>query len=186
MRAGAFFALALLAACGDAPVASLEPVVPPRPDPPPTWRMVTSDDGDVRLWVPPDLDGVGVASSVIAQRRGDDAELLTVAAIPPGQLVQPRGEPAVRWANGGGWLSAGQGHVDEAGVRSRDLLLPAGPTVELTSTWTLGDAGPRWTMLHLIRTPNGFGLLQVTGEGSPPDDAPEEVHLMRELVEFAP
>ena len=74
--------------------------------------------------------------------------------------------------------------VGDADVRSRDLLLPAGPTIELTSTFQLGVQGIHWTMLYVIRTPLGYGLLQVSGPGLPPDQPPEEVELMRQLVEF--
>lgn len=188
MRVAALLLIGLIAACAatpsETPDASETPL-PPAPDVPPLWRTITSDEGDVRLVVPPDLVVLHTAASVHAYREAADGEPITVAAIPPRQLNQPRGdESAVEWANAGGWLTAGQGHVDEAEVRSRDVLLPAGPTIELTSSWVLGGQGPHWTMLHLIRTSSGYGLFQVSGPGAIPDEPPEEVRLMRELVDF--
>jgi hypothetical protein len=182
--ARATIALGILTACAAAPSETVEPTLPPRPDVPQGWRTITSDEGQVRLIVPPDLVVFHTAGSVHANRENGDSELIMVAAIPPEQLNQPRGESPAEWANSGGWLTAGQGHVDLADVSARNLLLPAGPTDELTSTWMLGELGRRWTVLYVIQTPNGYGLLQASGAGDPPEVPPRELRLMRELVEF--
>jgi hypothetical protein len=182
--ARATLALGILTACGASPTETVEPTLPPRPDVPQGWRTITSDEGQVRLVVPPDLVVFHAAGSVHANRESGDSELIMVAALPPEQLNQPRGELPADWANAGGWLTAAQGHVDLADVTTREVLLPAGPTYELTSRWMLGDLGPRWTVLYVIQTPNGYGLLQVSGAGQPPNPPPRELRLMRELVEF--
>jgi hypothetical protein len=182
--ARATFALGILTACGAVPSETVEPTLPPRPDVPQGWRTITSDEGQLRLVVPPDLVVFHTAGSVHANRENGDTELIMVAAIPPEQLNQPRGESPAQWANAGGWLTAGQGHVDPADVSARNVLLPAGPAHELTSRWMLGELGRRWTVLYVIQTPNGYGLLQASGAGDPPEVPPRELRLMRELVEF--
>jgi hypothetical protein len=193
MRAAALVVLAALTGCAgpSAEASTPEPRLPPRPDVPPGWRAIRSDDGEVRLAVPADLTVIHTSDSIHGFRdledagALDDVEVLTVAAIPPSQLIGPRGgQAAAEWADAGGWLTPGQGSVGDADVKSRDLLLPAGPTIELTSTYLLADRGVHWTMLHVIRTPRGYGLLQVSGPGTPPDQPPEEVELMRQLVGF--
>jgi hypothetical protein len=193
VRAVALVVIAALTACAGSPDATPTPEqqLPPRPDVPPGWREIRSDDGAVQLAVPADLTVIHTSESIHGFRDVEDAdaldavEVLTVAAIPPGQLIGPRGgESAAEWADAGGWLTPGQGSVGDAEIRSRDLLLPAGPTIELTSTFELGAQGVHWTMLHVIRTPLGYGLLQVSGPGLPPDQASDEVKLMRQLVGF--
>ncbi len=187
MRVGALIVLAGLVACAGpppTPTTTPEPELPLRPAVPPLWRNVRSDAGELQLVVPPDLVVFHTSGSIHAMRDGD-AEVLTVAAVSPGQLVQPRGDQtAAEWADDGGWLTAGQGSVGDAPVRSREVLLPAGPAIELTTAYELGGAGTRWTMLYVIRTANGYGLLQVGGPGQPPDELPDEVRLMRELIAF--
>ena len=39
-------------------------------------------------------------------------------------------------------------------------------------------------MLHVIRTGRGYALFQVSGQGSPPQEVPEEIRRMRKLVRF--
>ena len=193
MRAASLLLALVATACGaeapGSPVTAEPPPLPERPAVPAGWRTITSDEGDLSVAVPPDLIVIHTAGSINGFRNeGDGVETsLTVAAIPPGELLQPRGGQSVEaWADEGGWLTGGQGHIGDGEVRRRDVLLPAGPAIELTSTYEVGDLGQVWTQLYVVETPSGHGLLQVSGDGPPADEPPDEVRLMRELVEFRP
>lgn len=177
--------LLVLGSCGG-PTPTPEPALPPRPVVPDGWRTITSDEGDAELAVPPEVVVFHTAGSIHGSRdEGDGVESLTVAAIPAGQLVQPRGNESVEeWADAGGWLTAGQGQIGNGEVRRRDLLLPGGAAIQLTSTYRVGELGDVWTMLQVVRTTRGYALLQISGHGTPPEEPPEEIRLIRDLVRF--
>src|SRR5688500_8823364 len=162
--------LLFLTACGgpDAtPDSTPEPALPERPAVPVGWRTITTDRGDVELAVPPDLVVMHTAGSIHGFREEDEGVAsLAVVAIPAGELVQPRGGESVEeWADAGGWLTAGQGQLANGDVRRRDVLLPSGPVIQLTSAYQVGDLGAAWTMLYVIRTDRGHALLQISGQG---------------------
>ena len=189
MRATAVGMLLLVTACGGpdvTPEATPEAALPERPAVPVGWRTITTDEGDVELAVPPDLVVIHTAGSIHGFREEDEGiASLAVVAIPASELVQPRGDESVEeWADAGGWLTAGQGQL-AGDVRRRDVLLPSGPAIQLTSAYQVGDLGDAWTMLHVVRTPRGYGLLQVSGQGPPPEEPSEEIRSIRDLVRFA-
>ena len=182
-RAAVVGLVTLLVACGTQ-TPTPEPTLPPRPQAPPPWRTVTSDDGAVHLVVPPDLIVINTDGSIHGYR--DEGVTLSVAAVPASQLQPPRGETVEEWADEGGWLTAGQGQIGNGEVRRRDVLLPAGSAILLTSTYrVVGELGEVWTMLHVIQTKGGHALLQISGQGPPPDEVPEEIRLIRDLVRFS-
>ena len=100
---GAALLLILATACGSQSDPAPEPELPPRPEVPHLWRTIESDEGEVRLVVPTDLTVIHTSGSVHGFRDADAAAVLTVAAIPPSHLIQPRGgESGVEWADAGG------------------------------------------------------------------------------------
>jgi hypothetical protein len=76
------------------------------------------------------------------------------------------------------------GILTACGAAPSETVEPTLPAYELTSRWMLGELGRPWTVLYVIQTPNGYGLLQASGAGDPPEMPPRDLRLMRELVEF--
>jgi len=157
-------------------------VRPPVPD---GWRVITSDQQDVTLPVPPDLVILNRSGSIGGLREADGGpEELIVSVTGPGRVDQRQpGESVEDWLTRGNWLTAGRG--EPIATTYRELSLPAGSTLEVTAGYRFGDED-RWTMLHVIDTGQGYAVLQFDGGGPKPDMASEEVRLMREMVEFQP
>lgn len=177
----------LLAACGSGAAATPQPTLPPRPAVPDLWRTVTSDDSAVRLVVPTDLTVTGTSDQVAGFRSAADGpDDLVIVAVGPRHLQQPAaGESVAEWLERDGWLTNHQEGDRLREVSQVALLLPAGPAVEMISSFGSGDM-QYWSIVYAIRTPAGYGLLQAAGAGPRPNAAPDEIRLMRELVEFAP
>jgi len=172
--------LAGLAACGG-PTPSTEPTVPPRPAVPELWRTVTNDQGDVTLVVPPDLIVANTNGGISGFREPRDGldELVVTAAGPSRVEQRVPGESVAEWVRRGNLLTAGRGGL--GAVAQREVRLPTGSALEMSAPW---DAGERWTILYVIDTGRGYALLHFDGAGRRPDEPPDEVRLMRELVEF--
>ena len=175
---------ATLLACGAPPLTTqATPAVrPPVPD---GWRVIATDRRDVTLPVPPDMVILNTSGSIGGLRGADEerAELI-VSATGPGRVDQRQpGESVEDWLTRGNWLTAGRG--EPLATTFREVLLPAGSTLEVTAGYRFGDED-RWTMLHVIDTGQGYAVLQFDGGGVAPAAASDEIRMMRELVEFRP
>jgi hypothetical protein len=161
-----------------------EPTAPPVPAIPNLWRTVAADDGDVTLVVPPDLIVTNTSGGVSGFREpAGNASALIVSAVPPARVNQPTaGESIADWVRLES-LTSGRGEL--GAIEEREVLLPAGPSLEMTGEWML-DGQERWMILYVIDTGRGFAVLAFDGDESPPDAPTEEVRLMRELVTFGP
>jgi hypothetical protein len=183
----AFALLVALTACGSSTSATPGPTLPEPPAVPNRWRTVTSDEGDVRLVVPPDVTVTGtsgLASGFRSVAEGPDD--LVVIAVGPAQLAQPDlGESVADWLERDGWLTNHQEGDQVTELRSRELSLPAGAAIELTSEFG-SDGLEYWSIVYAIRTDRGYALLQAVSAGPRPDEVPDEIRLMRELVAFGP
>jgi hypothetical protein len=161
-----------------------EPTVPPAPAIPDHWRTVRTDAGDMTSVVPPDLIVANTSGGLSGFRdQAGDAPALIVNAAPPSRVNQPSaGESLTDWVRRES-VTAGRGEL--GAITQREILLPAGPAVEMTAGWIL-DGQERWMILNVIDTGAGLAVLAFDGDGPPPDQPTEEVRLMRELVTFGP
>jgi hypothetical protein len=174
----------MLTACG-APTPTSQETPAVRPAVPDGWRVITSDREDIILPVPPALVILNTSGSIGGLREADGRhEELIVSATGPRRVDQRQpGESVEDWLTRGNWLTAGRG--EPIATTYREVLLPAGSTLEVTAGYRFEDED-RWTMLHVIDTGQGYAVLQFDGGGPKPETAPEEIRLMRELVEYQP
>jgi hypothetical protein len=179
-----FIAVIALIGCSGQPSPTSEPTTPSVPAIPDLWRTVTTDDRDLTLVVPPDLIVTNTSGGISGFRdKIGDAPAVIVSAAAPARVNQPApGESLTDWVRRES-LTAGRGEFDA--LTQREILLPAGPALEITAGWTL-DRQEHWTLLHVIDTGFGFAVLAFDGNGPPPDGPSEEVRLMRELATFEP
>jgi hypothetical protein len=173
-----------LAACGEA-VPTTEPTIPTRPPVPGGWQVVSTDAGDVIMAVAGDVIVANTSGSIGGFRRpapGVD-ELIVAVTGPSGVEQREPGELLDDSITRGNWLTGGRG--EPLTITRHEVLLPAGPALEVIAAYRFQDKD-RWTMLHVIDTGRGYALLQFDGGGPAPETAPDEIQLMRALVEFAP
>jgi hypothetical protein len=112
------------------------------------------------------------------------AEGVIVTATGPARVEQRApGESVGEWVRRRNLLTAGRDGL--GAVVQREVLLPAGPALEMSAPWQV-DGAERWTILYVIDTGRGYALLQFDGAGPSPVEPPDEVRVMRELVEFEP
>ena len=184
MRAAAFGLMVVLGACG-ASEPTFEPTAPVRPPVPDGWQLITTDQEDVTLVVPPDLIVLNTSGSINGHREAAAGiDELIVSVTGPARIEQrARGESLADWITRGNWLTAGRG--EPVAISQREVLLPAGRALETIAAYRFGTE-ERWTMLNVIDTGQGYAVLQFDGGGPRPDEPSDEIRLMRELVEFRP
>ena len=179
-----FIAVVALVGCSGQPSPTSEPTMPPVPAIPDLWRTVTADDRDLTLVVPPDLVVTNTSGGISGFRdKIGDTPALIVNAAAPERVNQPvSGESLTDWVRRES-LTAGRGEL--GAIAEREVLLPAGPALEMTGGWMM-DGQERWMILYVIDTGRGFAVLAFDGDGPLPDAPTDEVQLMRELVSFGP
>ncbi len=174
--------VAFLAACA---TASEEPTLPPRPSVPEHWRTITSERDLIDLVVPPDMNIAHVSDLISGSRITDEvADPFLLMATSPLSLAQPTGgESAFEWVERSGALTGHQVDVTIGQVERRELLLPAGPALELTTAYRAGSSD-FWTIVTVIDTGSGYALLEFGGHGRPPAEPIEDIGIIQELVLF--
>jgi hypothetical protein len=182
---------ATLAGCA-APV-STEPDILSRPDVPQGWLTISSDEGDLRLTLPPDFEAVSTVSGIVAQPPIQDSgrSNLEVWAASPAALVQPRGSESVRgWLDNSGFAPVAgdvSGLTDVDQISERQVELPAGRALEVVFViQPETDAAVR-LVIYAIETADGIGVLRING--SPPsrlEERTRELLLIPLLAEFGP
>lgn len=182
MRAVAACLVALLVGCAQ-PVPTPVPTPPSRPEVPEGWQVVTTEAEDVTLVLPEDFAVLNTRGAIGASREEEAGrEELIVSVIGPERVEQREaGETLDDWITQGNWLTAGRG--EPGAITRREVLLPAGPALEVTAGFKFGEED-RWTMLHIVDTGRGYAVLQFDGGGPAPIEPSAEVRLIRELVTF--
>ena len=173
--------VAVIVGCTAAP----QPTLPPRPTVPDGWRTVISESELIELVVPPDLEVYHVTDLISGSRLTDGVrDPLMLRATSPLSLAQPAAdESATEWAERSGALTGHQVDATVGRVERRDLLLPAGPALELTTAYRV-DSDDYWTIVTVIDTREGYALLEFGGQGPPPVGPFEDIGLMQQLIRF--
>jgi hypothetical protein len=150
--------LALVVACGGAAVAEA-PIPSPAATtsgPPDGWRWVTSDDGGLRLSLPPWLEAFDTRGAVFANEPAAGAGLQLLADGRP--EPQPRFEEDL-----GTWMAARLADVGTGEPVLHDVLLPAGPSVMLERIDRPGTTMAWRHRAWAIRTPARVVFLWIDG-----------------------
>ncbi len=181
----------ILGACAAPPPSSPtpEPTIPTAPAVPDGWQVVTSDAGDVRLAVPPDLVALDRASGILLQggMHGGTTPVQVWATGPREAPVQPApGETLREWLEVSGWVpKEGSGGITEVGdVSEREVWLPAGRALEVAITAQPGTPDASRVVAYAIETSDGFGVLQVLGQPDVMETRRGELSLLPQLVGF--
>lgn len=192
-RPGLVAILALiLGACAAATPTSPtpEPTIPTAPAVPDGWQVVTSDAGDVRLAVPPDLVVMDLASGILlqAEMHGGTTPLQVWVTGPRGASIQPApGETLRAWLETSGWVpKESSGGVTGIGdVSEREVWLPAGRALEVAVTAQPGTPDAGRVIAYAIETSEGFGVLQIVGQPEVTEARRGDLSLLPLLVSFA-
>lgn len=179
--------LSVLTGCV-APASSVEPTIPARPAIPDGWVEVTSDAGDVRLALPADFDAIFTAAGILAQEPAPNGPELEVLASGPADVApQPRGGEQIRpWLEQSSWVPvAGEGGVTETGGNAqRELILPAGPALEVAITAMPGSPDESRVVVYAIATDGGLAIIRFIGSPARMDARADELRLIALLAEF--
>lgn len=180
---------AMLAACSPtrpAP-ATTEPTLFVRPAVPDGWSTIASDEGDVRLAVPPDASIMLTAGSVLAHGPFHDGAVPWEAwATGPAALIdQPRaGQSIVDWLGQSGWMpQAGEG-IAQGPTTEREYILPAGRALEVTTSLEPGTPDEGRAIIYVIETGGGLAVLRFVGAPAILEERALDLQLMSQLVEF--
>jgi hypothetical protein len=190
-----FLILAIAAVgCGAPPVTTptSEPTAPVRPNVPEGWSIVTSDEGDVEMALPPDFSVVSSAGGILAQppivEQGGAISMLEVSVQGPALIEQPRGgESVTAWLERAFLLPRpGEGGITEVADRAeRRMMLPSGRAVEVAVTAQPGTEDESRVVVYAIETSDGIAVLRLIG--FPPrrlDERASDLILLVNLVRF--
>lgn len=186
--AAAIVVLGVLAGCAS-PSASVQPTIPTRPAVPDGWDDVTSDAGDVRLTLPPDIAAFYTASGILAQLPLIDGTLqLEVLALGPvGVVPQPgSGEDIRSWLEGSGWVPrAGDlGLVVTAPASETEVDVSAGRALEVDVTVNPGLPEAARVVVYAITTGDGIAIIRFAGNPDVMEGRAGELRLVAMLAEF--
>ena len=178
-----------LAGCGSAVPASAtpQPTAAARPAIPDEWTTLTTEEGDIQLVVPPDIELINAApSSLMAQppmREGDIP--FEVMAVGPGELRPPPAEESIpQWIEQRGFLPQAAEGVTVGPTTERETILPAGRAFEITTSVQPGTPEEGRVVLYLIETEAGLALLRFVGTPAGIEERTADMDLMRRLVVF--
>jgi hypothetical protein len=186
--------VAVLAGCaaGAVPSASVEPTPAERPPVPGGWRAVTSDEGDIRLVVPPGASVLFTAGGILLQAprlapntADDSRELFEIWVSGPDALVdQPRaGQSTVQWLAQSGWMPA-EDDPALGPVTERETLLPAGPALEVRASTHPGTPEEGRAVIYAIATDRGLAILRFVGTPAVLEERAIHIELISRLAEF--
>lgn len=184
-----FIGSALLAGCGSGSptVPTSEPTAPVWPAVPEGWVTLTTEAGDIRVVVPPDVALVHTApGSVMGQPPMRDGVIpFEVSAIGPRELVRRgAGQSIAQWMEEIGLLPQATEDVIRGSTAERERILPAGRAIEITTSAQPGTPDEGRVVLYLIETAGGPAVLRFVGTPAGMDARTAEMALMSQLVEF--
>ena len=180
---------ASLGACASTRPASpsAEPTLSVRPPVPDGWSTIASDEGDVRLVIPPGATIMQTAGSVLAQGPFRDGAVPWEAwATGLRALIdQPRaGQSIADWLGQSGWMpQAGEG-ITQGPTTERELILRAGRALEVTTSLQLGTPDEGRAIIYAIETGGGLAILRFVGTPAILEERALDLQLMSQLVEF--
>lgn len=186
-RAGTLLVIALLlAACGASEVAPL-PSQPPSP--PADWVILSTDEGDVRLVVPPDVGLVHAAAGELMGQPGmrDGVIPFEVTALGPGQLTPAApvpGQSVFEYLQHIGYLPQASEGVVFAETVEREVMLPAGRAFEVRTSVQPGTTEEGRAVIYLIETETGFALLRFVGTAAGMEERSGDMDLISQLADF--
>ena len=160
-------------------------VLPSPPSVPADWHLVSSDAGDLRMFLPPEIVAFDTSGAVFANEppAADGTWLEVMAEGPYTSDLQPAAdEPLVAWLERR-WLD---GAPERGPTLIRSLLLPAGEAIELSTSVAPGTDDEWWIRLYAISTPEGVGLLVIDGPPSAWHRLHDEAELIPQLIELPP
>jgi hypothetical protein len=175
----------LLVACAQdsAPL----PTRPPMPD---GWIVVTSDERDVRLALPPELQPTFTSGMVLAQEpmTRDGVIELEVSALPPWALPdQPGvGESLVDWLVRQSLVPRDEGLARVGGTTAGTVALPTGRGAEIRVTASPGTPDESLAIAYAIPTSTGVAAMRIVGRPERIQERAEDLRLVLLLAEFEP
>ena len=180
---------ALLGSCGSTRPGSpsAQPTLSGRPTVPDGWSTIASDEGDVRLVIPPDATIMLTAGSVLAQGPfHDGANPWEAWATGPRALIdQPRaGQSIVDWLGQSGWMPQAWEGFTQGPTTERETILPAGPALEVTTSLPPGTPDEGRAIIYVIETDGGLAILRFVGTPAILEERALDLQLMSQLVEF--
>jgi hypothetical protein len=149
--------------------------------------LVTSDEGDVRLALPPDFAVILTANGVVAQPQGAGVPALEVLAAPAWTIPPPGAGVAVReWLEQLQWLpSVGTGGITSiANVTERETILPAGAALVIGVTAQVGADAESRVVVYVISTEDGPAVVRIIGDPGLLEERAAELRLITDLAEF--
>ncbi len=179
--------LGVVTACAS-PSASVQATDPGPPAVPDGWNEVTSDAGDVRLALPPDIPAMFTASGIMAWLPVIDGALqLEVHAVGPADVApQPGGEDIRVWLEGSGWVPRA-GEMGRAAITSEavtEIDLPAGSATEVDVTVDPGQPSAARVVVYAITTSDGIAIIRIVGNPDVIEERAGELRLVAMLAEF--
>lgn len=180
---------AFVSGCGSvaSPSLTVEPTAAVRPAIPDGWTKLATEEGDIRLVVPPDV-GLTLAApgSVTAQAPMRDGVIpFEVMAIGPGQLgSRGAGQSVSSWMQETGWLPRAAEGVKLGPVTERETMLPAGRALQVATSVQPGTPEEGRVVIFVIETEVGLALLRFVGTPAGMEERAADMDLISQLVEF--
>ncbi|HEX7196828.1 MAG TPA: hypothetical protein VF364_08355, partial [Candidatus Limnocylindria bacterium] len=181
----AVLAISVLAtACADA---QPEPL-PTRPAVPDSWVILESDEGDVRLALPPELAPLGTAGGIIAQEpitpEGVN-ELELLASGPSALIDQPApGESLVEWLREQHLVPSADAVTVVGSTSSSEVALPSGRGVEVSTIVFPGTPEEALVVTYAVPTTMGFAVIRFVGQPERLRERADDLRLVTLLAEF--
>ena len=184
----AIIVLGVVTGC-TSPSASVQAIDPGPPVAPDGWNEVTSDPGDVRLTLPPDIPAMFTASGIMAQMPLTDGSLqLEVLAVPAADVLpQPgSGEPLGSWLDGTYWIphAGDPAYVAITPAVATEVELSAGRALEVDVTVDPGLPSAARVVVYAIETGDGIAIIRIVGDPDLMEERSGELRLVAMLAEF--
>ena len=181
----AVLALSVLAsACAEA---QPEPI-PTRPAVPDSWVVVETDEGDVRLTLPPELAPLHTAGGIIAQEPMTAAgiiELELMASGPYTLVDQPAsGESVVEWLREQSLVPRDDGLTVIGSTSTSEVAFPTGRGVEVSTMVFPGGPEEALVITYAVRTTVGIVVLRFIGQPERLRERADDLRLITFLAEF--
>jgi hypothetical protein len=171
----------LLVACGGGQATG---TLPERPAVPAGWIEVTEDRGEVRLFLPPDIQPFMTDGTVFANTPPDPRDTIwwEVQATGPWSLLpQPRPDQPLT-----DWLEEELHDLPARGTTTTQVVgLPSGRAVRLRTSVDTDMPSAIVIVAYAIPTSAGVGLLRIIGPASEFEERAEELQLVAMLLEFS-
>lgn len=164
--------------------------LPTRPPTPDGWVVVESDEHDVRLALPSELEPTFTSGMVLAQEpmTRDGVTELEVSALPPWALPdQPdEGESLVDWLVRQSLVPREEGLARVGGTAAGTVALPTGHGAEIRVTAFPGTPDESLAIAYAIPTSMGVAALKIVGRPERIQEHAEDLRLVLLLAEFGP